>query len=59
MNGKQAKMLRRLQRASHDNKRTFHKMDDTTKNFLRSSVTEYVESEREAKIQEKEIEVNE
>lgn len=59
MNGKQAKMLRRMQRSSHDNKRTFHKMDDATKEFLRSSVTEYVQAEREKKYQVKENETNE
>lgn len=42
MNGKQAKLLRKMNRADKKSKRLFNAMDHNTKGALRSSVNEYI-----------------
>lgn len=42
MNGKQAKLLRKLGRADSKSKRLFNAMDHKTKGTIRSSVNDYI-----------------
>lgn len=42
MNGKQAKLLRKMNRADKKSKGLFNAMDATTKGSLRKSVNEYI-----------------
>ncbi len=42
MNGKQAKLLRKMNRADKKSKRLFNVMDNSTKGSLRKSVNDYI-----------------
>lgn len=42
MNGKQAKLLRKMNRADKKSKRLFNAMDHSTKGSLRKSVNDYI-----------------
>lgn len=42
MNGKQAKLLRKMNRADKKSKRLFNAMDHQTKGALRASVNDYI-----------------
>jgi hypothetical protein len=42
MNGKQAKLLRKMSRADKKSKRLFNAMDHSTKGSLRKSVNDYI-----------------
>ncbi len=50
MNGKQAKMLRRMQRDSKADKRLFHGMEAKTKGALREAITTHLNNMKIAEL---------